>query len=68
MTKLTITLLASIGIALGSAGTASASQDDFVRAIDSLNHYAIDCPGCAQDALNVGYRVCAAFGTGGGAC
>jgi Protein of unknown function (DUF732) len=65
MKKPTFTLFAGIVVALGTAGTASASEADFVDAIASLDHYAIECPGCAQDALDVGYRVCAAFGTGG---
>ncbi|WP_197381231.1 DUF732 domain-containing protein [Mycolicibacterium mengxianglii] len=65
MKKLFITLLAVAGISLGAAPAASASEQAFVDAIDSLDHYAIGCPGCAQDALEVGYRACAAFDQGG---
>lgn len=65
MTKLMIMTLAALGIALGTAAIASASEQAFIEAIDSLDHYAIECPGCAQDALDVGYRVCAAFDSSG---
>ena len=65
MTTLLITLLAVAGIALAGAPVASAPEDAFIEAIDSLDYYAIDCPGCAQDALDVGYRVCAALDAGG---
>lgn len=44
---------------------ADAREDAVVKAIDSLDHSAIECPGCAQDALDVGYRVCATFESGG---
>lgn len=65
MTKLLITLVAGAGIALAGAPVAAASEDAFIKAIDSLDYYAIDCAGCAQDALDVGYRVCAAFDAAG---
>lgn len=65
MTKLPIALMAGIGIALAEAPVAAASEDAFIEAIDSLDYYAITCPGCAQDALDVGYRVCKAFDAGG---
>jgi hypothetical protein len=65
MTKSLITLLAAVGIALAGAPVATASEDAFVEAIRALEYYAIDCPGCAQDALDVGYRVCDAFDTAG---
>jgi uncharacterized protein DUF732 len=65
MVKYLITLLAAVGIGLACAPTASASEDAFIKAIDSLDYYAVDCPGCAQDALSVGYRVCKAFDAGG---
>lgn len=65
MTKMLIGLLAAAGIALTTAPVALASEETFIRAIDSLDHYAIECPECAQDALEVGYRVCAAFDAGG---
>jgi hypothetical protein len=44
---------------------ANASESGFVKAVDSLGHYAIGCPGCAQDAINVGYKACAAWDQGG---
>lgn len=53
------------GICLAGAPVAGASEDAFLGAIDSLDYYSIECPGCAQDALDVGYRVCQAFDTGG---
>lgn len=65
MTKVLITLMAAAGIALGAAAPALASEQAFIDAIDSLDHYAIDCPRCAQDALDVGYRACSAFDAGG---
>lgn len=65
MKKLLIVLLAVAGIALAGAPVASASEQAFIEAIDSLDHYAIGCSGCAQDALDVGYRACAAFDVGG---
>lgn len=60
-----MTALAVAGIGLAGAPVASASEDGFLKAIDSLDHYAIECPGCAEDALGVGRRVCAAFDSGG---
>jgi hypothetical protein len=60
-----ITVMLTAGVALGPAATASASEQAFIGAIDSLDRYAIDCPGCAQDALDVDFRVCAAFDAGG---
>ncbi len=57
--------VAGAGIALAGAPVAAASEDAFIEAIDSLDYYAIDCAGCAQDALDVGYRVCAAFDAAG---
>ncbi|MDX1884858.1 DUF732 domain-containing protein [Mycolicibacterium sp. 120270] len=65
MTKLLIVLVAGTGIALAGAPVASASEDAFIKAIDSLDYYAIDCPGCVEDALDVGYRVCEAFDAAG---
>lgn len=65
MTKMLIGLLTALGLALGTAGTASASEDAFIKAIDSLDYYAIECPGCAHDALDVGYKACAGFDAGG---
>lgn len=65
MKKLMITLTVLTGFSLAGAPTVGASEEAFVKAIDSLGYYAIHCPGCAEDALGVGYRVCAAFDTGG---
>lgn len=65
MNRLMNVLLVVAGIGLATAPVAGASEDAFVMAIDSLDHYAIECPGCAQDALDVGYRVCQAFDAGG---
>lgn len=61
MNKLLIAVMAPC-IALATAPMASASEDAFIAAID---YYAIDCAGCAEDALDVGYRVCAAFDAAG---
>lgn len=66
-TRLIITALAGIGIAVAGAPVAAASEQAFVEAIDSLEYYATGCPGCDQDALEVGYRVCSAFDAGGSA-
>ncbi|PRC48538.1 hypothetical protein C6A85_79335, partial [Mycobacterium sp. ITM-2017-0098] len=60
-----MTMVALAGFGLAVAPVAGASEDAFIAAIDSLDHYAIECPGCAQDALHVGYRVCQAFDAGG---
>lgn len=65
MAKLLTAILAVAGIGLATAGTASADEAGFIAAIDSLDHYAIECAGCAQDAVDVGYRACAAFNRGG---
>jgi hypothetical protein len=65
MKKLLISALAVLGIALGTAATASADEAGFISSIESLDHYATDCAGCAQDALSVGYKACAAFDRGG---
>jgi len=65
MTKLFASLLAVLGLALGTAGTASADEAGFIDAIDSLDYYAIECAGCAQDAIDVGYRACAGFDRSG---
>ncbi|GAB3227036.1 DUF732 domain-containing protein [Mycolicibacterium hippocampi] len=65
MKKLLISTLAALGVALAGAPVAGASENAFVKAIDSLDHYAIECAGCAKDALDVGYRVCQAFDAGG---
>lgn len=61
MKNLIIASLAAMGLALGTAATASASEQAFIEAIDSLGYYAIGCPGCDQDVLDTGYEVCAAF-------
>ncbi|WP_094287979.1 DUF732 domain-containing protein [Mycobacterium lehmannii] len=60
-------LLAVLSISLVTAGPASASEDAFIEAIDSIDYYAVNCPECAEEALEVGYRVCDAFDAGGGA-
>ncbi|BBY28135.1 hypothetical protein GCM10023114_58170 [Mycolicibacterium sediminis] len=60
MSKLLIAAV-TVVVALGTAATASADEAGFVSSVDSLNYYALDCPGCAQDAVDVGYRACAAF-------
>jgi len=65
MSKLFLAVLATFGVALGTAATASASEQSFISAVDSLDYYAIDCPGCAQDAVSVGYKACAGFAQGG---
>lgn len=65
MKNMTMMALAVAGASLVCAPAAAASEDAFLAAIDSLEYYAINCPGCAEDALGVGYRVCAAFGSGG---
>jgi ABC-type sugar transport system substrate-binding protein len=67
MTRLMTIVLAVVGLALGTAATASADETGFVNAVDSLDYYAISCPGCAQDAIDVGYRACAGFDRGGDA-
>lgn len=65
MTKMLLAAFAIAGIALGTAATASADEADFIGAVSALDYYAIDCPGCAQDAVDVGYRACAGFDRGG---
>jgi len=65
MKKAIVSLLAMSSTALASAGSAAASEQDFLDSIASLNHYAIECAGCADDALDVGYKVCRAFDAGG---
>jgi hypothetical protein len=65
MTKLLISVLAVFGIALGTAASASADEADFIDAITSLHYYAVDCAGCARDAVDVGHKVCSAFASGG---
>lgn len=65
MRRMMMTALAAAGASLVCAPVAGASEEAFLAAIDSLEYYAINCPGCAEDALGVGYRVCAAFDSGG---
>lgn len=65
MTKMLAVVFAVLGLMLGTAASASADEVDFVGAISALDYYAIDCPGCAQDAVDVGYRACAGFDRGG---
>lgn len=65
MTKFVGSAILFFGLAVMAAPPASADEAGFLDSIASLDHYAIDCPGCAQDALDVGYRVCAAFDVGG---
>ncbi|AGM28127.1 DUF732 domain-containing protein [Mycobacteroides abscessus subsp. abscessus] len=42
-----------------------ADEVGFIASIQSLDHYAITCARCAQDAIKVGYRACRGFDTGG---
>lgn len=65
MTKMLLAAFAVAGIALGTAAPASADEVDFIGAISALDYYAIDCSGCAQDAVDVGYWACAGFDRGG---
>ena len=65
MTKLLAGLIALFALAAVTASPASADEAGFVRAIDSLDYYAIRCAGCAQDAIEVGYRACDGFDRAG---
>lgn len=65
MTKLLMVLSAIVTIGVVGAPVASADESGFIEAIDSLGHYALEAPGTIGDALDVGYRACAAFGQGG---
>jgi len=60
-----VLVFACISFIVWEPSRAQASESGFVKAVDSLNHYAIGCPGCAQDAISVGYRACAAWDEGG---
>lgn len=61
MAKLVTALVSVVAVALSTAATASADEAGFVSSIESLNHYATECAGCTKDALDVGYKACAAF-------
>lgn len=63
-TKLLVAMMAVSAFTLGTAATASADEAGFISSVRSLGYYAVDCPGCAQDAVDVGYRACAAFSRG----
>ncbi|WP_078311282.1 MULTISPECIES: DUF732 domain-containing protein [unclassified Mycobacterium] len=63
--KLAIAILVFAGLSVVLAPQSSADEAGFIAAIDSLDHYATTCAGCAQDAINVGYRACRGFDTGG---
>jgi hypothetical protein len=65
MAKLVTSLVAVFAVALSAAATASADEAGFVSSVESLNHYATECAGCVNDALDVGYKACAAFDRGG---
>lgn len=57
--------LACMSFIVWKPSLAQASESGFVKAIDSIGYYATGCPGCAQDAISVGYRACAAWDQGG---
>lgn len=50
---------------LGTAPVASADEAGFLDGIRSLDHYALECDRCEQDAVDVGRRACKAFDLGG---
>ncbi|OBB05452.1 hypothetical protein A5731_02010 [Mycolicibacterium conceptionense] len=53
------------GLGLAFAPAAVADEAGFLDGIRALDHYALDCPGCAQDAVDVGREACQAFDLGG---
>ncbi len=62
------TMLAALvlsGAALGLAPVANADEAGFLNGIRALDHYALECPRCSQDAIDVGYRACKGFDLGG---
>lgn len=65
--KTLVAALAAVGIGLAAAPTASADEQGFIAAVDSLGHYATTAPGTADEAVVVGYRACAGFDNGGSA-
>ncbi len=62
-------LAAALSLATASLVTApaalAADEAGFIAAVESLDHYATGCPGCAQEAVSVGYRACRGFDLGG---
>lgn len=62
VTKFFFAVLAVLGIALGTAATASADESGFIEAIEALDHYSTVYP---DETVQVGYRVCRAFDLGG---
>lgn len=65
MSKFFLALVIVLGLSLGTSATASADEATFIDSVASLGYYAIECPGCTQDAVDVGYRACAGFDRGG---
>ena len=62
MTKLIFTALATVALAIGTAGTASADEAGFIEAIDEVGHYSTIYP---QDTIAIGRQVCTIFDNGG---
>lgn len=65
MKMLAAAVAATAALGLSLAPVASADEAGFLDGIRALDHYATECPGCEQDALDVGYRACKAFDLGG---
>lgn len=56
------TVVAGLGIMLGTASPASASESGFIDAVNAVGHYSTVYP---SETIQVGYRVCGAFQRGG---
>ncbi|MFL0158592.1 hypothetical protein [Mycobacteroides chelonae] len=50
--ELAVPILAFAGLSVVLAPQSSADEAGFIAAIESLDHYATTCAGCAQDAIN----------------
>ncbi|MCV7007966.1 DUF732 domain-containing protein [Mycobacterium gordonae] len=62
MTRAVLACTVGLGVALGTAATASADEAGFIQRVQIVGHYSTVYP---SETVQVGYRVCGAFSRGG---